>query len=490
MSSKTIKIFTEGGKETGYGHTTRCLSLYEEIQYRGMEVEFILQGDIEDVDFLKNKSIINEDWVDVNYLDRKITKNDYVIVDSYIAKEEHYKIISLKVQKALYIDDIGRIKYPNAIIVNPSLDSQNVDYSYAQKKMILTGAEYILLRSAFKQVKRDMLKNTVSRVLVIMGGTDPRNITTEIIENICEQNQEIIFDVVINSNQFEKITLINKRNNINYHKNLTEIEMCQLMLNSDLAISAAGQTIYELMATQTPFIAIQVVENQQNNIVSLMKHVPSQIVIRYDEEDFIDILQKKFLEAITYDYRIRITQEMKGIIDGYGGMRIIDALLNDSNKKNEICLRKVHIKDLKDVFELSNKYYVRQHSINKDKILWGDHVKWFNNVLKDNSIVFYVVTDERNSFLGQIRYKLEKDNATVSLSLSDKLRGKGFSRMILDQSVEELFKEKLSVNEIIAYVSESNIASMKIFKDLNFKVIDTDDSMTKLILRRSEYNAS
>ncbi|NLJ17762.1 bifunctional UDP-2,4-diacetamido-2,4,6-trideoxy-beta-L-altropyranose hydrolase/GNAT family N-acetyltransferase [Globicatella sulfidifaciens] len=485
-----IKIFTEGGKNIGYGHLSRCIALYDEIQNRRNEVELIIQGDLEDIGLLKNKDFRNENWISIEYLNKTLTNEDYVIVDSYKAQKEHYEKISSKSRKALYIDDIGRLQYPKGIIVNPALDTGVIDYSYSTNERALTGSKYVILRSSFSGIERSIIRDTVGKVLVVMGGTDVRDITTSIIENICDQNQDIIFDIVINATQYERISSVNKLKNINYYMNLSAKEMCQIMLSSDLAISAAGQTIYELIATQTPFIAVQVAENQQNNVDSLMEHISSQIVLRYDENNFIDKLKEKFLEVITYDYRKRITKEMKGIIDGYGITRIVDALLNDSNKKNEIYLRKVHIKDLKDVFELSNKDYVRQYSINKDKILWDDHVKWFNNVLKDSNIVFYVVTDERNAFLGQIRYKLEKDSAIVSISLSDKLRGKGLSRMILDQSIEKLFEENLNVNEIIAYVSESNVASMKIFKDLKFKDIDADDSMIKLLLERSEYNVN
>lgn len=482
-----IKILTEGGKRIGYGHISRCIALYDEIKNRKNEVELIIQGDLEDIVLLKGKDFRIENWISIGYLNRTLTKEDYVIVDSYKAQNEHYEKISSKSKKALYIDDIGRLQYPKGIIVNPALDEGFIDYSYATNESVLTGPKYVILRSSFSGIERSNIQNTVSKVLVVMGGTDVRDITTSIIETICKQNPDIIFDVVINAAQYERISSVNKLHNINYYTNLSDEEMSQIMLSSDLAISAAGQTIYELIATQTPFIAIQVAENQQNNVVSLIEHIPSQIVLRYDEDFFIDKLKENFLELIMYDYRKRITQEMKDIIDGYGRMRIVDALLSVMIKRDEIYLRNANEEDLEDVFELSNKDYVRQCSINKNKILWDDHVKWFNNVLKDKNIVFYIVTDENNSFLGQIRYKLEKDNATVSISLSDKLRGKGLSKMILNQSIKELFKEKSNIDKILAYVSESNIASMKIFKGLKFKVIGTDNNMIKLILRRNEY---
>lgn len=482
-----IKILTEGGKNVGYGHISRCIALYDEIQNRKYEVELIIQGDLEDIVLLQGKDFRNENWISIDYLNKTLTNEDYVIVDSYKAQFEHYEKISSKSKKALYIDDIGRLQYPQGIIVNPALDSGFVDYSYTTHERVFTGTPYVILRSSFSGIERSNIRNTVSKVLVVMGGTDVRDITTSIIMNICEQNPDISFDVVLNSAQFERISSVKKLKNITYHTNLTAHDMSQIMINSDLAISAAGQTIYELIATQTPFIAIQVAENQQNNVTSLIENIPSQIVLRHDDSNFIESLKKEFFEALSFDSRKTTIGEMNRIIDGYGRVRIVDALLSAMIKRDGIYLRNVDEMDLKDVFELSNKDYVRQYSINKNKILWEDHVRWFNNVLKDKNIVFYIVTDENNSFLGQIRYKIEKNNATVSISLSDELRGKGLSKKILDQSIVKLFKEKSNINEITAYVSESNIASMKIFTGLKFKVNATNDNMTKLILRRKDY---
>jgi spore coat polysaccharide biosynthesis predicted glycosyltransferase SpsG/RimJ/RimL family protein N-acetyltransferase len=481
-----VKIFTEGGKSIGYGHLSRCIALYDEIQNRSIEVELIIYGDVGNIGLLKGKVFRNEDWINIEYLEKTLSSEDYVIVDSYKADIEHYEKIALKSKRALYIDDNGRIEYPRGIIVNPAIDSSHIDYSYMPEERVLKGSKYVILRPAFRYIENKKLQENVRRIVVIMGGTDIRNITTKIVNNICEVNQNIIFDVVVDDFQFEKLSSINKIENVNYHKDLSEIEMKQIMLSADMAISAAGQTIYELIATQTPFIAIQVAENQQNNIDSLKEQLPSQIVLRYDDENLIEKLQEKILEIKGCEFRKKISEGMKNIIDGNGSKRIIDALL--SERENEgIHLRRVQKQDIKDVFELSNEDYVRRYSINKNKILWEDHVKWFNKVLEDDNIVFYVVTDGSDSFLGQIRFNIDKDNATVSISLSNKLRGRGLSRSLLKQSIKKLFAEENQVNEIIAYVSEINVASMKIFTGLNFKVNDANDSMIKLILRRKDY---
>ncbi|MBS3972456.1 MAG: UDP-2,4-diacetamido-2,4,6-trideoxy-beta-L-altropyranose hydrolase [Erysipelotrichia bacterium] len=483
-----VKIFTEGGKDIGLGHISRCSSLYNEIINRGVLVDFIVYGDIADLGFLKGINIVNENWLDKEYLMNTLSANDYVIVDSYKATKEIYEIISKNSKRALFIDDIGRIAYPEGIIVNPSLDSSHIDYSHSSNSILLSGPEYVILRQQFRGVKREGISNEVKRVLIMMGGTDIRGLTPLIIDNICRNILDIEFYIVTGSEDMEKIkSQISKPNNITFHNNLDATQMMELMISSDLAITAAGQTIYELLATQTPFIPIKVIENQENNIKSLLEYNPEQIVLKYNGSGFLSSLNNALEIYNDVEYRKNYNRKYTDLVDGYGSRRIVDYLLKDTDKEHKINLRKVKAEDIKDVFDLSNQDYVRLYSINKDKIKWVDHVKWFNSVLEDERTVFYVVTDKNESFLGQIRYKIIENSATVSISLSEKLKGKGLSKEILNKSIKKIFDEEQSVKDIIAFVSEDNIASKKIFEGLNFKRHKDEDSMMKLILKKEVF---
>lgn len=483
-----VKIFTEGGKDIGLGHISRCSSLYNEIATRGISVDFIVYGDIGKIDFLNGINIINGNWLDREYLINNLSSYDYVIVDSYKASKELYEIISKKSKRALFIDDIGRLVYPEGIIVNPSLDSSHIDGSHSSNSILLSDPEYVILRDSFRDVKREDISNEVKKVLIMMGGTDIRGLAPLIIDNICRNMLDIEFNIVTGSKDMEKInSQISKPNNITFYNNLDATQIMELMISSDLAITAAGQTIYELLATQTPFIPVQVIENQENNVKSLLKYNPEQIVLRYDDLDFLSNLNSALEIYSDVEYRKNYNLKYKGLVDGYGSKRIVDYLLKNMNKEHDINLRKVKSEDIKEVFDLSNQYYVRRYSINKDKIEWADHVKWFNSVLEDKNIAFYVVTDKNESFLGQIRYKIVESSATVSISLSEKLKGKGLSKEILNKSIKKIFDEEQSVKDIIAFVSENNIASKKIFEGLNFKRLKDEDSMMKLILKKEDF---
>lgn len=483
-----VKIYTEGGKDIGLGHISRCSSLYNEVVDRGVSVDFIVYGDVRDIEFLNAINVINENWLDKEYLGNNILADDYVVVDSYKADKELYEIIAENSKRALYIDDTGRIEYPKGIIVNPSLDSSHIDYSQSLNSILLSGSEYVIVRPEFKDRIKQNIENEVKRVLITMGGTDIRGLTPLIVNNICKNRSDIEFDIVISSKDLvDYQNQIFKSKNITFHNNLDSNQMMQLMMNAYVAITAAGQTIYELLATQTPFIPIKVIENQENNMRALLRYNPEQIVLGHDDSDMFNRLNKALEIYNCFEYRKNFTLRYKDLVDGYGSKRIVDYLLKEINKTYEINLRKVQPEDVKEVFDLSNQEYVRRYSINIEKIQWADHVEWFNLVLQDKNTVFYVVTDKDESFLGQVRYKIAHRNATVSISLSEKLVGRGLSKSILSQSIKKLFEEEQSVKGIIAFVSEDNIASKRIFEGLNFQRLKVEEGMTKLMLKKEDY---
>lgn len=63
---------------------------------------------------------------------------------------------------------------------------------------------------------------------------------------------------------------------------------------SDLTITGSGQTIYELIATRTPFIPIKVAENQQSIVSNLLELSLTNDFINYLEDDPLRNLLNNF----------------------------------------------------------------------------------------------------------------------------------------------------------------------------------------------------
>ena len=55
MIDMKVVIVTEGGKDIGFGHITRCISLYQAFEERGIIPEFIVSGDTTVASLLKER---------------------------------------------------------------------------------------------------------------------------------------------------------------------------------------------------------------------------------------------------------------------------------------------------------------------------------------------------------------------------------------------------------------------------------------------------
>ncbi len=469
-----IKILTEGGKNIGLGHISRCVALYEEAHRRNIDVQLLIYGDVSDVEILSGKNVVNKNWIDEHFLQGNIQQNDYVIVDSYLAKTNIYQIIYKQAKNVIYIDDTNRIQYPKGTIINPAIDISELDYGENNK--VISGANYILLRTPFNQKICKPIRE-INRVLVMIGGTDIKNITPKIINTVCKENPNIDFDIVVNNSEQYNI-----RKNVKLHNNLNAEEMFSIMSKCDLAITGAGQTIYELMATSTPFIAIQVAYNQKNNINTIKKYISNDIVVDCTNEVDIESIKTKFYKLKSNSVRKEILQKQSNIIDTQGNKRIIDELIGPY-----ISIRIVQPDDVKNVFELSNKEYVRQYSINKNLIKWEDHINWFKNTINREDVEFYIVCDSDSNFLGQVRFNIEHSDAIISISLCESIKGKGLGKIILYKSIHKVLSINDNIQRVIAFISKENIASKKLFEGAGFDNVDVENDIMRYELQREKF---
>lgn len=323
-----VYIFTEGGKQNGYGHIVRCSSLYQELEKKGIDVKFIINGDKDIVEVLGNKKHSIKNWSSENFLTELLKGDAYSIVDSYLAEQHIYETISNNSIKSLFIDDNARFNYPDGIVVNPSIYTEELEYPNNLNVEYLLGNEYVILRDSFFNSSRKNIKKHVEEILLILGGSDIRNLTPKILTSLKTEYPDIIKNVIIgkgfqNTEEIENI----KDKNINYYYNINGNEMKEIMLKSDLAISAAGQTIYELIKTETPFIPIQVIDNQNNNIKGLLKYNIVHKVLHSENNNIINEILEEVKYLINYENRLLLNTKFRGFIDGLGSERIVNKLL-------------------------------------------------------------------------------------------------------------------------------------------------------------------
>ncbi len=325
-----VFIITEGGKNIGFGHITRCLSLYQAFEERGIKSKFIINGD-NDIEYLLkdiNCQIFN--WLDErNKLFTIIKDTDITIIDSYLAAISLYNKIANLVKIPVYIDDNKRLDYPKGIVLNGNIHAETLNYPKKDGIIYLLGTKYTPLRKEFWEVPEKKIEEKIESIMITFGGDDAKNMTPKILKLLNKKYPELNKNVIIgrayqNIDEIKKYA--DKNANLIYYPEAEKMK--EIMLKSDIAISAGGQTLYELARVGVPTIGICVAENQLGNIKEWEKIGFLEYAGLYNEDNIITEINKllKNLESI----KIKESKSKIGrkFIDGKGSLNLINEVIS------------------------------------------------------------------------------------------------------------------------------------------------------------------
>ncbi len=324
-----VLFLTEGSSSIGFGHITRCLSLYQAFQKLGAESHMVVKGDESTRSVLKGFSYELFDWQEGwKGFKERLGEFNAVVVDSYLASKSIYEDISECPTTALYIDDYKRLDYPKGIVLNGSIYAEELSYPQREGIFYLLGTKYIPLRQAFWRLEGRRVRKSLKKVLITFGGDDSKNMTPEVIRFLRRHLPEIELHVVIGGgfkNREDIYRLSDGK--VRLHERLSAEQMKTLMLEADLAISAGGQTTYELARTGTPAILVAVAENQLLNCEGWHKVGFAKYAGWWEDKELFERLGRYLQEFINYQERLRASRIGKSLVDGKGALRVVKFVL-------------------------------------------------------------------------------------------------------------------------------------------------------------------
>lgn len=324
-----VFILTEGGKNRGFGHIARCSAIYDAFKEKRITPFFLVNADNSVRSLLNNRKYRLFDWLKKEReLFFMIKDAEVVIIDSYTADQDFYKKISQKIPMPVYLDDNKRLNYPRGIVVNGSLRAGNLNYPKNNKVCRLLGEEYMPLRKEFWDVAKKKIRNNIRSIMITFGGDDSKNMTLKIL-GLVTKNYPQVSKIVIIGKGFKKLREIkqakDERTEFVYYPGAGQ--MRKAMMKADVAISAGGQTLYELARIGVPTIGICVAENQKTNLEGGSKAGFLEYIGDYKDKKILRKLENA-LKALFISTRERKLRSVNGrrYLDGQGAKRIIEAL--------------------------------------------------------------------------------------------------------------------------------------------------------------------
>lgn len=462
-----ICFFTEWHKTTGRGHLTRCVSLAEAFLEKGFEVVIYLdcENNFKEKDFKSTESL---NWLSNRAIfEEKAKESQIIVIDSYLASLDYYEKSVELCEVPVFFDDYFRLNYPNGIIINGSIGVEPDFYAnISHKNKLLTGINFQLLRKEFLCETIKEISPKVNNILITLGGAHYGDLINEIITKVKEIDSSVFYHVVVSGIQENKT----KCNNVNYYSDIDANKMHQLMTIADFAITGAGQTIYELIATRTPFLAVKVVENQKYNVLGLKKFNLAHVIEKIElKDEFVSRVKELF----SNNKREELSRKYKAVIDRKSSSRIISEILK-AGLNSWFSIRKAILNDLMPVFELGNNIEVRKNSFNQSEILLDNHKIWFQKII-NNPNVFFLIVEIAGVFAGQVRYSIEEKECVVGISISPQFRGISLGEKMLTASAQKFKEAFLNVKTVTAYIKKENIGSIKIFEKAGYILLLEND---------------
>ncbi len=387
-ADSVIYIRADGNTEIATGHLVRCLSiaraLKKELQTAGT---IVTDPDESPITFLvsdqESKALLSgffdckeefpvriletaryDDLEEelpelISLINKCKASKPVLLVDSYFVTENYF--LSLKDHVTLiYLDDLRSFDYPVDLVINYDIltpeTQQEYECSYTLAGKKLLGGAYAPLRPQFQSAGRTLSSvsdGKICHVLIASGGSDPYHTTLHLTEYLlAECPPGYCFHLLLGSMNPDRQALCKladrqnlctsaspsaKASTVILHQGVSD--MASLMQSCDLALSAAGTTLYELCAVGVPTASFIIADNQiaSANAFAQNDAIPCLGDVRTDEESIkkeaahwvtsMNPYVKNQAASVRLLRYQNVSKRMQQLVDGNGAVRIADALL-------------------------------------------------------------------------------------------------------------------------------------------------------------------
>lgn len=353
-------FFANASASIGAGHIMRLLALAQACVEKGIKVSF---ASYECPEYLRAK--LRQEGFDIVTLATNFTLNpllalkaNVVVVDDYSLNDEQWE--HFRNTKALLVnvdDDINNKALVSDLIINPAANAIKSNYKKrAPQASFCLGPRFTLLRREFAEQAFVDIEHRKG-ILVTLGGADVKNMSLALaralVKNSPDGAEIYVLLGGLNNQALRPLQALASQ-----HSNLFIVEnseqVAALMMQSGLAITAAGGTLGELACAGTPCIALVSADNQKAALslplAPLLSSGPSSAwfyahdVRSYvaDEKRPSDTAHNaQMIEEITAQTRElwrdlckreRMSTQGRQLIDGHGCERIVEQILMRLNR--------------------------------------------------------------------------------------------------------------------------------------------------------------
>lgn len=338
-----IAFRADANAAVGNGHVMRCLTIADACFELGLYPVFIC-AKAEAEALIRNRGyvvrVLGTDYRkmmdEVPEWKEWIPAGSAVVLDSYYVTEEYVDELRKKNYRTVWLDDTGEQEYAVDLLVNYNLYATELGYEErykGQRTKCLLGAAYAPVRPSFYK-EAYCVRNELERVMITTGASDPYHAGIFFAQLLAGSG--LVKEVnVICGPYHEDVSRLYELAAQMQESGKAEIRILQklsdlsdIMYACDLAIAAAGSTLYELCAVGVPTFTYLFADNQRQGAITFAKQAKSICLgdIRTDVERIQVVICDEVQKLQDKKCREALNRYMKDVSDGRGAQRIAEAI--------------------------------------------------------------------------------------------------------------------------------------------------------------------
>ncbi|WGS63898.1 PseG/SpsG family protein [Marinitoga aeolica] len=323
-----IVFRTNGGKSIGLGHVFRCISLAKAIRVINPNARIVFISNDETKELITKNDfeyVNSENFSDINSIHKE--NPDLIVFDSYLANN-NYLVKLKKISKLAIFDDNNDI-YDSSIpdiIINGNIHAFNLKYDENPKKLL--GPKYLVMKEEYWNNDSKSSKKCVNNnILITTGGSDPNKLMIKFVEALSDIdiNKKIIIGPMYEEKYIE---IIKNKINDSFDLIYKPLFLKDYIDNSDIVITSAGSTIYEVLTLKKTPIIYTIAKNQE----LIAKELEKFGVINFGNYKNIDFEKLgDFINEIASSIKLYSNkiQNLSDLYDGKGALRVAKTILEE-----------------------------------------------------------------------------------------------------------------------------------------------------------------
>ncbi len=471
----------DGGPGIGVGHVVRCLALAEEAVTRGHEVSLLGRLDSDVLRGIAAAVGPGLRLVDPGHevpIERYALDHDVVHVDHYELAEGLLTDLAVAAERAgrerpvlSVLADGPWGARPADVLVDPSAGAERTP-PLAPARWHLRGTRFVALRRSVRDAEPAPRPSDRLQVLVVMGGTDALGCAPLVVEALDRTAVPMDLTVVTSPGTRDRLEDQASGWGHGLARPMPPVpDLPRYMAASDVVVTAAGTSTWELCSLGRPMAAVAVVENQRPGYEVLLGAGAATGL--GTPGDLADVgTTAAALRPLLTDADVRAEQSRRalGLVDGRGAWRVV-RMLEEAvaaaplrGAASAVDVRAAGLEDADLLRAWRNDATTRSVSRNAQEVTPQDHLAWLRSSLARPDRLL-LVGDRDGRAVGTVRWDaMGRREWEVSITVAPEARGHGVAGALL-RAGEVALAEHLGEppDALLAVVHRDNTTSRRLF---------------------------